>query len=121
MDFETTRSGELLAITVRGAVTIQEAASVLHQVLETEAASLHLWDFRGAQLSALRYQDVEKLRNLTAQLAQGRGWRRVAFVGGRDVDFGIGRMFQAMGEAGDLPFKFRVFRDHGEATAWIGE
>lgn len=60
---------------------------------------------------------TDALRNLARAKTFAPGAHR-AFVVGRDVDYGLARIFQAYSELGDA--EMRVFRDWEEAERWVG-
>lgn len=73
-----------------------------------------LWDF-----SAVEVDDVptETIRMLARQRSFDAGARR-AMVGSTDVQYGLLRMFEIQKEG--AAEEIRVFRDLGEARAWLG-
>lgn len=74
-----------------------------------------VWDFREAQFD-LASPDVRGLAQFVLRHQPETPPSRVAFVTGRDVDFGLARMFEIFRE--DPRTKFRVFRDYDEALCW---
>ena len=73
------------------------------------------WDFREAQFD-LSPSDIKAIAEFISQNQPATPPLRVAFVTGRDVDFGMSRMFQVFRE--DPRTTFRVFRDYDEAVSW---
>jgi len=75
-----------------------------------------VWDFREAQF-VISSPEVQELADfvLTHQPAPPE---KVAFVTGRDVDFGLARMFEAF--RSDPRTAFKVFRDFDAALQWAG-
>ena len=80
------------------------------------AGKAAVWDFREAQF-VISSPEVQELADfvLTNQPAPPE---KVAFVTGRDVDFGLARMFEAF--RSDPRTAFKVFRDFDAALRWAG-
>jgi hypothetical protein len=80
------------------------------------AGKAAVWDFREAQF-VISSSEVQALADfvLTNQPAPPE---KVAFVTGRDVDFGLARMFEAF--RSDPRTAFKVFREFDAALRWAG-
>jgi hypothetical protein len=64
--------------------------------------------------------DIDQVIPAVARALAGMTARpRVAIVVSRDVQYGLGRMFQAL-TGNLLNLDLRVFRDRAEAAAWLG-
>jgi hypothetical protein len=74
-----------------------------------------VWDFRTAQLD-VRGADVQEVARFILERQPETPPPRVAFVTGRDVDFGLMRMFQVYRQ--HPATQIRVFRDYEEAVSW---
>lgn len=76
-----------------------------------------LWDLREASWSNI---PIQNMLNAVDQLGRfSREGQRTAFVFGRDVDFGIGRMLEPHYERYQIKSKVWPFLDYEEATAWL--
>lgn len=103
--------------TCDGALSQAEARELVATLWKTPdwPGRAAVWDFREAQFSISSSEvreSVEFIRRNEPQPAPAR----VAFVTGRDADFGMARMFQAFRE--NSVTRFQVFRDLDEAVAW---
>ena len=78
-----------------------------------------LYDFRGAEVD-MSAQDMKEIssRVLTIDKRQGAAQRRVAALATSDITFGLGRMFQAIGD--EIKASIHVTRDAEEAKEWVG-
>ncbi len=74
-----------------------------------------VWDFREAQLD-FSASDARELGQFVLRNQPATPPSKVAFVVGRDLDFGMSRMFEVFRE--DPRTAFRVFRDYDEAISW---
>jgi len=74
-----------------------------------------VWDLRTAQLD-IKGTDVQEIARFVLQRQPETPSPRVAFVTGRDVDYGLARMFQVYRQHPST--QVRVFRDYEEAVSW---
>ncbi len=74
-----------------------------------------VWDYREAQFD-LSSSDIRDLAQFILQHQPATPPSKIAFVAGRDFDFGMSRMFEVFRE--DPGTAFRVFRDYDEAISW---
>ena len=74
-----------------------------------------VWDLRSAQLDVLG-ADVQEIARFILEHQPESPPPRVAFVTGRDVDYGLARMFQVYRQ--HPATQVRVFRDYEEAVSW---
>ncbi|HEB89059.1 MAG TPA: hypothetical protein ENI85_05770 [Deltaproteobacteria bacterium] len=74
-----------------------------------------IWDLRRVDSIGVTTEDMLRI---VEHIRETRGPQpgRTALVVGRDVEFGLGRMYQAYSES---VVTFRVFRDWEAALAWI--
>jgi hypothetical protein len=112
--------GESLTIlTVVGEVTSGEVVGALEQFLKGGVTRDLLWDFRGAKLSAIHRDDIERIIAVAKAGAHLRPDGRTALVVGDLLSFGISRMYELLAELKDHPIRHHVFRDVEEALAWL--
>ena len=74
-----------------------------------------VWDLRSAQLD-IEGAHVQEMARFVLQRQPKNPSPRVAFVTGRDVDYGLARMFQVYRQ--HPATQVRVFRDYEEAVSW---
>jgi hypothetical protein len=77
-----------------------------------------LWDFRNADLSAVDSEAVTEMAQYPLKFPPGINDVKVAFVTGKDLEYGLSRMFE-MSSRAKTPI--RVFREIAEAEAWMME
>lgn len=78
-----------------------------------------LWDFREADLSALDTLTIVAMAKHSTRFSAGINDVKVSFVVGRDLEYGLTRMFQAF--SGDAETDVAVFLSMEEAEAWMTE
>ena len=76
-----------------------------------------LWDYRGADLSALDSDAIADLTRQPMKYSAGVDDVKVAFVVGRKLEYGLSRMFEAFSADGRTSID--VFYDMEEAEAWL--
>jgi hypothetical protein len=119
-----TRSSPEADLTLFEVVGDADAEHVLRQVvafLHEAPTPLVLWDFSRGSMRVMTSQDLRAIATRAAPFTDVRRGGRTAILCPRDVDFGLGRMFQAFVEILAAPFDLMVFRDSDEARAWLME
>ncbi len=74
-----------------------------------------VWDFRASRF-ILTAEEVQELAHFVLSNQPDTPPERVAFVTGREVDFGLARMFDAFRR--DPRTAFKVFREFDAALSW---
>ncbi len=105
-------------ITVSGIVDADSLLSTYSSLLDEHAGTYRLWDYRNADLSKLTGYDLTNIVDVVAEKEGGDTKVRVALVVGREVDYGVSRMYEVLAEA-RYPAEVAVFRDASEAEAWL--
>ena len=77
-----------------------------------------LWDFRDADLSSFDTATIVDLAQHSLKYPPGINDVKVAFVTGKDIDYGLSRMFE-MASASKTPIN--VYRSMDEAKKWMME
>ncbi len=78
-----------------------------------------LGDLRGLTLMDPSTEELRTLaRGETTTLGSRR--RKLALVAGKDLHFGLARMFEAFSQTGTMEGSVAVFRAMDEAKAWLG-
>lgn len=109
-----TASAIVIASGTLGAKDARDAAATLWSQPDWGGRSV-VWDFRAASFD-LSASEVREIAAFILENQPPKPPARVAFVTGRDADFGMARMFQVFRE--DPSTEFRVFRDYDAAVAW---
>jgi hypothetical protein len=106
-----------------GELTPAELLSAYSHFLDVAAdAPKVCWDLSAASLNAITLPEMRMLAADVARLGRGRRKRgKAAVVCQRNVDFGLARMFVTLLSGEGSPVEFEVFRDAGEARAWLSD
>ena len=78
-----------------------------------------LWDFRKADLSGFNTEMIARMANYPTQFDEDIESVRVAFVMGRSLEYGLGRMFEAFSV--NVKNEIKVFYEMDEAEKWMTE
>ena len=76
-----------------------------------------LWDLSDATWASITTEDLNKTV-ITAKKYSRKGGK-TALVFSKDIDFGIGRMLQTLGEIEEYDYVFGTFRNREEAMKWL--
>ena len=76
-----------------------------------------LVDISDGSAKTLSQEDIDEFVNLTRAMGDKRGSGRSAILAAKDLDYGIGRIIQALLD--DTTRALRVFRDRQAAIDWL--
>lgn len=112
---------KIAVIAPEGEMTVGEIKAVIKELFAHPDRSkdmYELWDFRGASLSGITAEGLESvaifIKRHTGLLA-----KRTAFVVGRDMEYGVLRMWESYAAA--VPQERRIFRNPASALEWLTE
>jgi len=120
MSIHTELKATIAVVTCSGVLRANDARRGVEALWETPdwTGQPTVWDFRKAQFD-LSSSEIRDVAQFVLQKQPIPPPTRVAFVTGRDVDFGMGRVFEAHRD--DSRTEFRVFRDYDQAIRWAQE
>ncbi|MBN2287565.1 MAG: hypothetical protein JXI43_14020, partial [Tissierellales bacterium] len=78
-----------------------------------------IWDIRKADFPYTDYHFIEKLVAIRCRFTKRKNGRSV-LIASSDLQFGLGRMLQALSEP-KITSQFMVFRDYEEGEKWLLE
>jgi hypothetical protein len=116
--FDHDSGRDVLIATVSGTLSIddgQAGAAAMWTTVAGDAPAAVVWDMRDARLD-FAAGDVQSLAQYILSRQPTPPPKRVALVAGRDVDFGLMRMFEVYRE--HQRTETRVFRDYDAAIEW---
>ena len=77
-----------------------------------------MWDFREADLAAINSKTVRVMAQYSTRFPPGINDVKVAFVTGRELEYGLSRMFEMSSKAGTPICTFYTIE---EAEQWLME
>ncbi|MHC4563357.1 MAG: hypothetical protein ACYS8X_11355 [Planctomycetota bacterium] len=111
---------DLVTQTVIGEVTVDEILRRVMEMIARKPTSRVLWDFSTGSLAAISAEEFRRMAEEGRAVGELRAGGKTAVVVGKDVDFGLMRMFASLAEAKDIPVEFRSFHSMAEARRWLG-
>jgi hypothetical protein len=109
----------LTIFTVSGAVSAEEIVTKAAEDMAAPLTKDSMWDFSEASSAKLTTAAIEKIaQSLTSHAAHLEGGK-VALVGSKMVNIGLGKMFKVFATLAGLPHTYRVFRNAEQAIAWL--
>ncbi|MCJ7773864.1 MAG: hypothetical protein MUP22_12120 [Desulfobacterales bacterium] len=79
-----------------------------------------LWDFTEADLSNITTEEFKNIAEVVKIKSDLRDRGKSALVFSRDLEFGLGRMFEVFSKLEGTQFEFQSFRNIEEAKKWLG-
>ena len=122
MTYRIDRDARLVRIHGQGLVTDDEmvaSVAALREDPNLEPDMNTLSDMRDIEVG-FTTKGVVEMVGVMEQSAARRSAAKAAIVTNSDTAFGMARMFQARSTMKDQDPQFRIFRDMGEACAWLG-
>lgn len=103
-----------------GRITPAELTAAAHDFYASDPPKLLLLcDLSQADLGLFSADDITLLVKFTESRATSRRGGRTAIVAGRDLEFGLSRMYSILADLHTHPLEIRPFRDKAEALAWL--
>ena len=115
------RSKDLTVFTATGVLTFDEHMAVLRDLYKDHPTRNVLWDMRGMTGERLSSDELRRMISFIKLHEVKRPGGKTAIVTSTDLDFGLSRMSDALGESEQLPWRIRGFRSMEEAVKWLEE
>ena len=112
---------DVVVATTRGAVTpagISKAVDDVIAELRSRGTASLLADHSESSTVELQIPEVRKISGICRQLSEPLHGKRFALVFTAGVDYGMGRMWQALTED-SVSFEIGIFENLAEARAWL--
>jgi hypothetical protein len=114
------RSADITTFVAAGDLRPHELLDAYRAFLDSAPTPLALIDLSSASLARIDAESMRQLARRTAELGKQRHVRgKAAIVCGRDVDFGMARMFSTLASLEGHPIQFAVFPGPNSARAWL--
>ena len=125
MDYSVDYDPELDAVvtTTRDALSVDGISMLVEELiaeLRLRGAINILGDHRESSAAELGTAEVRELSRLASKISQVQQVKRFAVAMAADLDFGMGRMWQALTED-NVFFEIRIFRTLDEARDWLAD
>ena len=111
---------ELTTFEVKGTLTADEIIRKVEEYYSMHPTKLVLWVMEHAATAGITSEEIEKII-LTAKKNSGsRKEGKTAIVGPKDIEYGLGRMYQAYADIESMPYEYKIFREVEDAKNWLG-
>ena len=117
----TDQDRELTIHTVIEEVSFEEMMEAIRLFWEGQLTKNVLWDFTGASLVNVNYAEARKIIDYVRPQAGKRTGGKTAFVGSKDLEFGMSRTLTALRDFQNPPYQLEVFRSLEKASQWLDQ
>jgi hypothetical protein len=100
-------------------VTANEILIELAQYFGDNPTETAIWDFSGAAKVKISTLEMKGIADSLTTFSSDDKPRRVALVGSKTINIGLGKLFAAFAEMAGLHNTYKVFRDITTAKKWI--
>jgi hypothetical protein len=111
--------GDCSIFTVTGEVTADEILFQLAQYMRGECTSIAIWDFSETQNIKITTLEMKGIADSIGKFSNDDVERRVAMVGSKTINIGLGKLFAAFAQMAGLPNTYKTFRDTDHAIKWL--
>ena len=115
------KTDDLTIFKVTGEVTADDILAKAVHYLEGEQSKASMWDFTQATKVEITTLELKDIADGVKRAAQDHMGRKVALVGSKRINIGLGKIFGAFAEMAGLPFTYKSFRDLEQAHKWLEE
>ena len=111
---------DLSVFTVNGDLTADEVIERVEEYYTRHPTKLVLWIMGDVDLSAMTSEGIERIIQIAKKNTGKRKEGKTAIVGSKDIEYGLGRMYEAYTGLENLPYEYKIFKDANEAKEWLG-
>ena len=116
IDVSIDSQNDVTVFTVRGELTADDILKTIGEYSTT----LILWDAMDGSVSNISAEDFRKISRIVKTTTKKSSRGKTAFVGRQEIDFGLGRMYEAFANIANLPIEYKTFKNVDEAKDWLG-
>lgn len=110
---------DLTVFTVVGEITFDEVWDQTHTFLSGKPSKLALWDFTSGTVAPISSQEMDEIAKRGSTISARIGGGKGAILAPKDIDYGMGRVFQVFSEFENFPLEIEIFRDMNAAKKWL--
>ena len=122
MQFKLNLQDEIFEIKVSGTANFEGFSELYKKTVEHEQwkqGGLIIADYSELHAEGLSINDIKAIAALSQQYRQRFGYAKYAIVVGREVEYGLARMWEAYLGADAWDVSQKLFRSKDEALAWL--
>ena len=117
----TDKNDNLTVVSVTGEVTAAEIVTYIVEYMDSGPTKKVIWDFTDARNLKISTLEVKAVVDNLKALTKDKESRRVALVGSKTINIGLGKLFAAFAQMANLPNTYKVFRNVHLAEEWLAE
>lgn len=119
ISIETKDNCTILRIT--GEVTANEIIMQAAEYMAGKQTDTVLWDFTQATRVKISMGEMHGIANSLKDMTSDGKVRKVALVGSKNINIGLGKLFTAFAQMVGLPNDYKVFRSLPLAEKWLAD
>jgi hypothetical protein len=104
---------------VTGDVSANEILMQLARYMSGERTDTALWDFTDTRSVKITTVEMKGIADSLNKFSSDEKVRRVAMVGSKTINIGLGKLFAAFAQMAGVPNTYKVFRDIDHAIEWL--
>lgn len=113
------KKGVCTIFKVTGEVTANEILMQAVEYMEGEQTDASAWDFSEAAKVKIATVEMKGIADSLKKVKTDGKVRKVALVGSKTINIGLGKLFAAFAQMARLPYTYKVFRDMAHAMEWL--
>jgi hypothetical protein len=113
--------GNCTIFTVTGEVNATDIVFQATKYISGEQTETSLWDFSQASHVSIATVEMNGITDSIKKVSTDGKFRKVALVGSKTINIGLGKFFVAIAEIYKLPYEYKVFRNIALAREWLQE
>ena len=104
---------------VTGSVTANDIVLQAAQYMAGEQTATSMWDFSQATRVNISTVEMKGIADSLKEVSKKDKVRKVALVGSKTINIGLGKLFAAFAQMAGLPYTYKVFRNTTHAMEWL--
>ncbi len=119
VSIEVDAGRDLTTLIVEGVVTADQLIGIIQDYYKKPATRYVLWNFKGADLSAMSRDDLNRVFLVANVNVQKRSGGRTALIYPEHLGESLGRFYEIYVESQNYPVPHKTFMDRDEAFVWL--
>ncbi len=111
--------GNCTIFTVTGDVTATDIVVQATRYMADQQTDASLWDFSHVSRLDVSTAELDGIATSIKKVSTDGKVRKVALVGSKNVNIGLGKFFAAIAQIYNLPNEYQVFRTVALARDWL--
>jgi hypothetical protein len=106
---------------VTGEVTANDIIAEAVKYMEGEQTETSMWDFTKTEKVDIKTLELKGIADSLKRASKDKTVRKVALVGSKSINIGLGKVFGAFAQMAGLPYTYKPFRNINDAIKWLEE